>query len=165
MNGQNYKLKLCVNGIEIEVAGDKEFVEKKFNELKEAYFNKNNQNIVGARVEYSEKDKSIGNKKNMSIIEFVNSKKPKSTATELMPVLVYYAKHYKNMNQFNKVDVKSLYRESDNIRKQPQNIYQAILDISRNYGYFEKVPKAKGYFRLTETPGEHLVETKLPKDK
>ena len=97
--------------------------------------------------------------KNISLIDFVNSKKPKDKATELMPVLVYYAKHYEDAEQFNEDDIRNLYRRYD-ISKRPKNIYQAIIDISRNKGYFESVLKSAGYFRLTEA-GEHFVEVKL----
>ena len=78
-----------------------------------------------------------------------------------MPVLVYYAKHFEGIEKFNEVDIKNLYRRYD-ISKRPKKIYQAILDINRNKGYFESVPKDKGYFRLTEA-GEHFVEVKLTK--
>lgn len=163
MKEQNYKLKLCVNGVEIEVAGDKEFVEKKFNELKAEYCDKDNQNVANIQTLHPEENKNVSNKGNISIIEFVNSKKPKPTATELMPVLVYYFKQYENKEQFNENDIKSLYRRYD-ISKRPKKIYQAILDINRNKAYFESVPKAKGYFRLTEA-GEYFVETKLSENR
>lgn len=154
MNEVNYKLKVVKNGIEIEVGGDKDFVEKKFKELVNEYFGKLDKSNIN-----QENNKSKTNQEEISLIDFVNQKNPKSTATELMPVLVYYAEHFEGVKQINESDVKNLYRRYD-ISKRPKNIYQAILDINRNKGYFESVPKAKGYFRLTEA-GEHFVEVKL----
>jgi len=153
MNDKNYKLRLSINGVEIEAFGDKDFVERNFGNLKSEYLGKEN------------KKSSVKNNatnltdKNISLIDFVNSKKPKDKATELMPVLVYYAKHYEDAEQFNEDDIRNLYRRYD-ISKRPKNIYQAIIDISRNKGYFESVLKSAGYFRLTEA-GEHFVEVKL----
>src|SRR3989339_281682 len=158
MNEKNYKIKISANGVEIEVGGDKEFVESKFNSLKKELFSHEASSVAKKvkkqNIGEEPKEENFGN---TSLIDFVNSKKPKSTATELMPVLVYYAKHYKNLDKFNKSDVKNLYKTSGNIKKQPKNIYQAMVDISRNSGYFENVPKAKGYFRINEA-GEYFVE-------
>ncbi|OGK52636.1 hypothetical protein A3D00_01470 [Candidatus Woesebacteria bacterium RIFCSPHIGHO2_02_FULL_38_9] len=151
-----YKLKLVKNNIEIEVCGDKDFVEKKFKELTNDYLNKSINNDLDHK-----NNELKTNKKELSLIDFVNQKCPKSTATGLMPVLVYYAKHFEGIEKFNEVDIKNLYRRYD-ISKRPKKIYQAILDINRNKGYFESVPKDKGYFRLTEA-GEHFVEVKLTK--
>ena len=78
-----------------------------------------------------------------------------------MPVLAYYAKHFEGASQINEDDMKKLYRRYD-ISKRPKNVYQAIVDTNRYKGYFESVPKSKGYFRLTEA-GEHFVEVKLTK--
>ena len=154
----NYKLKIVKNNIEIEVGGDKSFVEKKFTELTGKYFNKISDDLL---YPCPEKNKSESNNSNTSIISFVSQKAPKSTSVELMPVLVYYAKHFERLEQFNEKDIKNLYRRYD-ISKRPKNIYQAILDVNRYKGYFESVPKAKGFFRITEA-GEHFVEVKLSK--
>lgn len=154
MNEIIYTLKLVKNNIEIEVGGDKEFVERKFKELANDYLGKLSDNDS----DYKNNELKT-NKKKPSLIDFVNQKGPKSTATELMPVLVYYAEHLEETKQFNEDDIKNLYRRYD-ISKRPKNVYQAILDINRNKGYFESVPRAKGYFRLTEA-GEHFVEVKL----
>lgn len=156
MNETNYKLRIVKNDIEIEVGGDKNFVETKFKKLTNEYFNKTGNNLLS---QYPGKVKIKSDKSNISIINFVNQKKPKLTSTELMPVLVYYAKHFERAEQFNEKDMKNLYRRYD-ISKRPKNIYQAILDVNRFKGYFESVPKAKGFFRLTEA-GEHFVEVKL----
>jgi len=157
MNEASYKLKLVKDNIEIEVDGDKNFVEKKFEELTKKYIDKIQDNFL----ELNPGHKTRKVNPSLSIIEYVDQKKPKSKATELMPVLVYYAKHFESIEQFNEQDIKNLYRRYD-ISKRPKNIYQAILDINRNKGYFESVPKSKGYFRLTEA-GEHFVEVKLAK--
>lgn len=152
MNETNYKLKIVKNNIEIEVSGDKNFVEEKFTELASRYLNEVDNNATCP--------KSIkADNNSISIIDFVNQKTPKATSVELMPVLVYYAKHFEKLEQFNEKDIKNLYRRYD-ISKRPKKIYQAITDINRNKGYFESVPKAKGFFRLTEA-GEHFVEVKL----
>jgi len=164
MKSINYKLRLSIRGVEIEVVGDRTFVEKKFNSLVERYLGKGKDAALS--VPLVQEEDSSGQKSEerskASIHNFVNTKKPRSLTTELMPVLVYFAKRFEGLGQFNESDIKKLYRRYD-ISKRPKNIYQAILDINRNKGYFESVPKAKGYFRLTEA-GEYFVETKLPKD-
>lgn len=156
MSETNYKLKVVKSNIEIEVSGDKEFVESKFKELTNSYFGKQVDNGTAHK-----NDEFKIDKEEVSLIDFVNQKGPKSTATELMPVLVYYVKHFEGVEKFNQIDIKNLYRRYD-ISKRPKRVYQAILDINRNKGYFESVPKDKGYFRLTEF-GEHFVEVKLTK--
>jgi hypothetical protein len=153
MNNENYKLRLSINSVEVEVCGDKDFVERNFANLKSEFLEKEDKESI-ARNNLTDLIE-----KNVSLRDFVNSKKPKDKATELMPVLVYYAKHYENTEQFNEDDIKSLYRRYD-ISKRPKNIYQAIIDISRNKGYFESVSKSSGYFKITES-GEHFVEVKL----
>ena len=92
-----YKLKLVKNNIEIEVCGDKDFVEKKFKELTNDYLNKSINNDLDHK-----NNELKTNKKELSLIDFVNQKCPKSTATGLMPVLVYYAKHFEGIEKFNK---------------------------------------------------------------
>lgn len=157
MNDENYKIKLKVNEVEIEVAGNQKFTESKFNELENKYICGD-----GAIDLNIKKSQEMQSKTKLSIIDFVDKKQPKLTATELMPVLVYYYKHFDGINKFNEENIKELYRRYD-ISKRPKNIYQAILDINRNKGYFESIPKEKGYFRLTES-GEHFVEVKLSKN-
>lgn len=158
MNNENFKMRLSINGVEVEVSGDKTFVINKFSELEQKYINKtSNKQPIDIT-----KGQTLLNASKLTLIDFIEQKKPKSKATELMPVLVYYFKHFEGYKQFNEDDIKTLYRRYD-ISKRPKNIYQAILDISRHKGYFESVPKEKGYFKITES-GEHFVEVKLSKN-
>jgi len=156
MKETNYKLRFAKNGVEIEVTGDKNFVETHFNDL----LNDNLSKLTKDRTGQPAPGNSSADSK-FALRDFVEEKQPKDSATELMPVLVYYAKHHEGLKQFNKNDVRNLYRRYD-IHKQPQSVYQAILDTSRNKGYFESVPKAKGFFKLTES-GEYFVEAELPR--
>lgn len=151
MNQVNYKLRISKGGIEVEVGGDKIFVEKNFQDLVEKYLE---------NVDKKNDIKITSNQPLITLYDFVKQKSPKKTAGELIPVLIYYAKYYKGINAFTEADLKSLYRDYDTSVKRPTNMYQAIQDCARTKGFIAKVKGEKGKFKITEK-GESFVDVTL----
>ncbi|MEW5896182.1 MAG: hypothetical protein AB1668_00685 [Nanoarchaeota archaeon] len=102
-------------------------------------------------------------KKQISIKEFLLSKKPKDDVQRTL-VVCYYLEKYKGMNIYNAKDVEDGFRDAK--EKVPDNVnYKVIQNIKS--GYMMEAKEKKDKFKawtLTST-GERFVKNDLKKEK
>ena len=102
-------------------------------------------------------------KKQISIKEFLLSKKPKDDVQRTLAICYYLEKH-KSMNSFNAKDIEEGFRGAK--EKVPDNVnYKVIQNIKS--GYMMEAKEKKDKFKawtLTST-GERFVENDLKKEK
>ncbi|MFH0949210.1 MAG: hypothetical protein V1802_01855 [Candidatus Aenigmatarchaeota archaeon] len=101
-------------------------------------------------------------KKQISIKEFLLSKKPKDDVQRTL-VICYYLEKHRGMSSFNAKDIEERFRDAK--EKVPDNVnYKAIQNIKR--GYMMEAKEKKDKFKawtLTST-GERFVENDLKKE-
>ena len=102
-------------------------------------------------------------KKQVSIKEFLLSKKPKDDVQRTLAIC-YYLEKNKGMSNFNAKDIEDGFREAK--EKVPENVnYKVIQNIKS--GYMMEAKEKKDKFKawtLTST-GERFVENDLKKEK
>jgi len=145
----NYSIKYRKGELEIEVHGDKSFVESKFKELFEAKLE-----AVSKKAEVKVETIPEG-KKEMSLAEFLNSKQPKAHGDKIL-VFGYYLEKQKGYGSFNRDDIEKCYIDSKTPKTTNIGVYISQL-ISG--GYIMPVEKKdnKKAWQLT-TSGETYVE-------
>lgn len=107
-------------------------------------------------------DMKIG-KKQLSIKEFLLSKKPKDDVQRTL-VIGYYLEKHKNMSSLNAKDIEDGFREAK--EKIPDNINYKVIQNIKN-GYMMEAKEKKDNLKawaLTST-GERFVENDLKREK
>lgn len=148
-----YKIKIRKGDLEIEVQGDKEWVEIKYNELKnELDF----EALVPSQDVPSMEDKDLP----MTLSEFIRSKPNVSSNADEMAVYAYWLYHKKEMSSFNLKDIRACYNETR--ITVPTNPGQYLGDLQRK-GFIKKLDEKKeGMNAYIITPtGENFVENDL----
>jgi len=145
-----YRIRIKKGDIEVEVEGDKEFVEKHLENLK-----KELQKFP--LIEHShEESKIIESQKKPYIKEFIKEKKP-SGALKIAVTLAYYLTKYEGKKTFTQEDIKKAWIASG--QKIPKKIWQAVIDGKNRYQWFEEV--SRGEYKLSPH-GVYFVENELP---
>ncbi|RKX56108.1 MAG: hypothetical protein DRP29_09895, partial [Thermodesulfobacteriota bacterium] len=158
MEQKTYKIRINLQNGEIEVEGDKEFVEteiktllEEFQKLRKVYAS------LEESAQLEKEQKSILKEKKPYIKEFVKEKNP-STAQETAVVLAYYLKEYERKETFNAEDIKKIWTASG--WKPPKKIWQSVIDGKNRYQWFEEV--SRGEYKISPH-GIYFVENELPK--
>jgi hypothetical protein len=149
MSDSNYRIKYRKGNFEIEVQGDREWVEAKFKELTTG-------DIIPT-LGPPETPEPPETPLPTSLPEFLSQKGSPSQDTDLVTVFGYWLYHKKDMKSFNRNDLLSCY--SDARISQPSNINQTINHLQGN-GYLVRLEKEKDTLTAwTITPsGEKYVE-------
>lgn len=114
------------------------------------------------RLEQLYKSKPTTTKKQISIKEFILSKKPKNDVEKTL-VIGYYLENFRDMSYFNAKDLEEGFREAK--EKVPKNVNdKAYQNIKRGFMMEAKEKKDKlKAWNLTST-GERFVENELPRN-
>jgi hypothetical protein len=145
MTESNYKIRYKKGDFELEIQGDKEWVEQKLKELTES-------EMVASEV-LTSKTKTISG----SLVEFLKSKGNPRSHTDKATIFSYWLFHKEKMNCYNIDDIEKCYDEA-RITK-PKNITDVMNKIQKK-GYVKPVPKEKNGKKawiITQT-GEEYVE-------
>ena len=126
MNETNYRIKYRKGDFEVEVQGDKDWVEKKFEQLV-------TEKVVPKAVTVTEE--AIGLP--ASLVEFLKQKGEPKKHIDRITVFGYWLFHKKNVRNFNVRDFEKCYSESR--ITEPSNISDQLNRA-----------QAKGYFRVVD---------------
>lgn len=102
--------------------------------------------------------------KNLSIKEFVLSKKPTDDSQKIL-VIAYFLEKYDHLTSFNAKDLASGFEQAK--EKTPANINDRVNKIIANTGYTMETKEKKDNLKtwtLTNS-GERFVEENLPSEK
>jgi len=101
----NYLIRYKKGDIEIEVQGDKDFVEEKFKELLSLKLTASAKEQVGVTRTPADSGKEL------SLVEFIRNKNPKSHGDKVL-TFAYYLEKFRNFSSFNLDDIEQCYREA-----------------------------------------------------
>lgn len=147
MSEANYRIKYKIGDFELEVQGDKAWVEAKFKELMET-------RVIQQPLVVSPKEK-FGLP--LSLAEFIKSKGSPDQHNVLVVIFGYWLIHKENMKSFNSKDMKKCY---DDTRIPESTNTSQYLNIAQGSGYFKRLDEEKdGLTAWTITPtGDEYVE-------
>ena len=156
--GETYRIRLRKANIEIEVEGDKEFVEKHIEELKKELLKiteetPSQEKTVSTIVEREEKELE-----DISLAEFYKKKQPKDH-NEIVVVFAYWLTVKESKEEFRPKDIEKCYSRIG--IKKPTNIPQTMKTLaSGTKAYLIKTEK-RGIYKISML-GKDLVEKELP---
>jgi len=128
MSETNYRIRYKQDNFEVEVQGDKEWVEKKFKELTE-----------GKAVAPGITVPKAGGPPT-SLVEFIKAKGNPSDHTDIAVIFSYWLHHKEKMTSYNLVDIENCYTEA-RITK-PANITD-LMNRVQGKGYVMPAPEKK----------------------
>ena len=146
MGETNYRIKYRKGDFEVEVQGDKAWVEKKFNELTEG-------KVVAPEEKITPEVKVLPT----SLVEFIKAKGNPSRHTDIAIVFSYWLQKKEKMSSYNVDDIEKRYIEA-RITK-PKNIGD-VMNRVQGKGYIMPASKKKDEKKawvITRT-GEEYVE-------
>lgn len=145
MTNMTYRIRVKKGDLEVEVEGDKQWVEGKFEELtsEKSY----------ASVTVESHAQAMPN----TLVEFLEAKGNPQKHTELITVFAYWLLKAERMENFNVKDIISCYDKTR--RAKPSNANQIINSNVRYNMFAQASDKKEGYMAwfLTHT-GEQFVE-------
>jgi len=157
MSEKSYRIRIKVGEVEIEVEGDREFVEKHIREFKR--YRLEIVRGLGEKGTISE----VPNKKleleGLSLAEFYKQKQPKDH-DENVTVFAYWLTKKENREEFHVKDIRNCYKETK--VPEPKNIYRNISAVVGPIRAYLVKGSRKGFYKLTRT-GEEFVEGELPR--
>ena len=154
-----YRIRLKKANTEIEVEGDKEFVEKHIEELKEELLKiteeiSSQEKTVGAIAEREEKKLE-----NLSLAEFYKMKQPKDH-NEIVVAFAYWLTVKENKEKFRPKDIDECYSKIG--IKKPKNIPQTMKILaSGDKAYLIKTGE-RGIYKVGMF-GKEFIEKELPR--
>jgi len=157
---EKYRIRIKQGEVEIEVEGDKEFVEKHIEKFKEE--------IPNSTKELPPEEKTVIPEspprakleiEKLSLAEFYKQKQPKDH-NETVVVFAYWLTKKENKEEFPTKDISSCF-DVARISK-PKNVTQHIKAVSSGKKAFLTTGSKKGLWKLTLT-GEEFVEKELPR--
>ena len=152
-----YRIKIKKGNLEIEVEGDKEFVEKHIEEFKEE-LPKITEEKPSEEVSVSSTWEGETELKNLSLAEFYKMKQPRDH-NETVAVFAYWLTKKENKEEFKPRDISKCY-DVARITK-PKNIAQHIQAAASGKKAWLTAGSKRGFYKLTLT-GEDFVEKGLP---
>ncbi len=155
---QHYKIRIRRNEVEIEVEGDKEFVEKHIEEFKKELPKIAKESSLKEKPVVSEIPKEKLGLEKLSLAEFYKRKQPKGH-NETVVVFAYWLTKERNKEEFNSKDILDCYDEAR--MKKPKNINQHIIKMAAGKKAYLTSGSEKGLHKLI-LPGEGFVEKELP---
>ena len=157
MTEQNYRIRIKLGEVEIEVEGDKEFVEKHIEEFKKE-MPKIAKELPSKKTVTPEIQKEKDELERLSLAEFYKMKQPKDH-NETVVVFAYWLRKKEGEEEFKTRDISNCY-DTTRIQK-PKNITQHIQAVASGKKAWLTGGSKKGFYKLTLT-GEDFVEKELP---
>jgi len=154
MTEQNYRIRIKQDAIEIEVEGDKEFVEKHIEEFKKV-LPEIAKELPPKKVLEVPKGGAL---EGLSLAEFYKQKRPKDH-NETVVVFAYWLTKKKGQEEVKTSDIGACFDEA-RIPK-PKNVRQHIRIMASGKKACLTAGSQKGWYKLTLT-GEEFVEKELP---
>jgi predicted nucleotidyltransferase component of viral defense system len=156
----NYVMRYKKGDLEIEVQGDKEFVQEKFIELLELEIKKTAQITTVENHLSSPIPEQRGEHKRQSLSEFLKAKNPKTHGDKML-VFGYYLEKFENQNSFNLDDIERCYSAAKMPRTKNFGTY--LAGLIRNGYLMEATEKKdnKKAWTLTQS-GLDYVEKMTP---
>lgn len=159
MNDVRYKIRIKRGNLEVEVQGDKQWVENKFEELtsKEAFTALKVQVEPMVKAEEKPKEKE---ELPVSLAEFLRQKGSPHQHKILVVLFSYWLFHKENLRTFNVRDISACY---DDARIPESTNTSQYMNQAQAEGYFKRVEERKdGLVAWTITPtGEEYVEKEI----
>lgn len=152
MSETNYRIKYRKGDFEVDVQGDKDWVEAKFKELTTKEIT-----IVGAKVPKIEGAKIEEVALPSSLAEFIRQKGSPSRHSDLVTIFGYWLFHKRGIRVFNRIDIETCYSDA----RIPESTNTAqIINGAQGMGYFRREEERKeNLIAWTITPtGEKHVE-------
>ena len=158
MNEQNYRIRIKRGEVEIEVEGDKEFVEKHIEEFKKEMPKIAKELPPKEKTVIPETQKEKVELEGLSLAEFYKQKKPKDH-NETVVVFAYWLTVKENKEEFRPKDIEECYSETG--IKKLTNIPQTMKILASGVkAYLIKTGK-RGLYKIGML-GKELVEKELP---
>lgn len=154
-----YRIRLNLNGLEIEVEGDKEFVESKISDL--SWIDTLSQKLqTQAGKQTSSVSRIVSTEAKPSFTEFSTEINPQTHLQRILTI-AYYLYRFENRD-FTYEDVENFYEQRRWPR--PANPRQAVSDLIEE-GYIEEAGKTDGKknFRILEK-GIRYVESRFKEE-
>lgn len=156
MTEQNYRIRIKLSNVEIEVEGDKEFVEKNIEEFKKEMPKIAKELPSKEKTAIQETQKEVG-LEGLSLAEFYKKKNPKTDVETVLIVAYYLCTTEKKEEFFNK-DIKNA---TDKIGHKITNIAQILKEAAKgNKAYLVKGSR-RGSWTIT-LEGKRFVDEELP---
>ena len=149
-----YRLKYVKGDFEVELQGDREWVEKKFSELT----NFPRANTESEQIE--EKNSGVVELPK-TLVEFLDLKGDQKTHPSMIAIFAYWLKEAEDIESFNVKDLEECYRSTG--KTKPRNINDAINYNVKKQILSEEENKKNGLksWRITKE-GKKLVEAMKP---
>lgn len=145
MNETNYRIKYSEGNFEVEVQGDKEWVEKKFAELMD-------KKPSGVTKETKEEEEST------TLVEFIEIKGNPKKNTDIATVFAYWLLKRENIRVFNVRDIENLYNRTRTSK--PKNLSDTIYKTTKKHFFAEAKEEKDGIKAYSITrKGERYVES------
>jgi hypothetical protein len=159
MNEQNYKIRIKRGEVEIEVEGDKEFVEKHIEEFKKEMSKIAEELPPKEKIITPEIPKEEVELEKLSLAEFYKLKQPKDN-NETVVVFAYWLTKKEHKEEFKTKEISACF-DAARIPK-PKNITQHVLKVASGKTAYLTTGSTKGYYKLTLT-GEEFIKKELPR--
>lgn len=159
MTEQNYKIRIKLGKVEIEVEGDKEFVEKHIEEFKKE--------IPKIVKELPSKEKTVIPEtqeekvelKGLSLVEFYKQKDPKNH-NETVVVFAYWLTEKEKKEEFSPKDIENCYSKIG--IKKPANVPQIMKILASGGKAYLIKTRERGIYKISML-GKDLIEKELPR--
>ena len=132
MSETNYRIRYRNGDFEVEVQGDKTWVEAKFKELTTPVTSPKVKTIVKPTAEIEEFPESLA--------EFLNQLGNPSVHSTLVVIFGYWLIHKERFQSFNTKDIRKCY---DKTRIAPSANTSQYLNEAQGYGYFKRLDEKK----------------------
>jgi len=159
MADQNYKIRFKIANSELEIEGDKTFVDEKFTLLlKELRLNPTNFQYQGSNSPEIQNPSTAPQPPSgkIPIKQFIAEKKP-SGSLQVAVVIAYYIWKYEGKETFPSDYLKQIWIASG--CKPSNNLKQTLIDCKTKHGWIEM--PTRGLYKISEH-GIYLVESELP---
>jgi hypothetical protein len=160
---QTYKIRFKTGSSEIEIEGDKIFVEEKLSfllkEIKSNPTTVNNAEPSTQRKKVESIGASTSAGEKPQIKAFIAEKQPNS-GVKIATVIAYYLFKFEGKNTFVDDDIKKLWIASG--CKPPKALHQMLIDCKNEKGWFDFV--SRGTYKINEH-GIYFVEYEMPEKK
>lgn len=152
-----YRIKYRKKDFEIEVQGDKEWVEKKFEALTNAGYHENTSTATKSTNEASpDANPTQVTNPELSVVEFLRSKGNPKTHTDRVLVFCYWLHYFKKIDSYNVKDIETCYSEARII--QPKNLSDSLNKVQKK-GYIMPVSDEKEKMKtwvITQSGEEYI---------
>lgn len=130
MDESPYRIKYRKNDFEIEVQGDKEWVEEKFEELTKGTYHEKTSTATKSTSEGSpDAEPTKVTNPQLSVVEFLRTKGNPKRHTDRVLIFCYWLHHFKKIESYNVKDIETCYLEARIL--QPKNLSDSLNKVQK----------------------------------